>query len=101
MRGSEKMNEDMEEIEILVSHDTAKRLEVIQKKNPDITTRYILQEFIKEYCSTNPKGIKIKIKELENDIKELENNISVLHEDKIKKEIELKTYRDKSNNKDI
>jgi septal ring factor EnvC (AmiA/AmiB activator) len=73
------------------------KLEAIKKENNDITVRYILEYFIKDYCSTNPKGIKIKIKEIENDIKEIEDQISSLYENKTKLEIELKTYKDKLN----
>jgi hypothetical protein len=80
-----------------ISDETKATLEAIKKENNDITIRYILEDFIKGYCETNPKGVKLKIKKFEKEIKEIVNQINILHEKKIKLEIELKTYKDKLN----
>jgi len=82
-----------------ISKKSKEKLENIKKEtNNKINERYMIEYFIDDYCSTNPKGIKIKIKEIEQKIKEIETCINGLHEDKTKLEIELKTYKDKLNN---
>lgn len=82
----------------LISDEDKQKLEAIKKENSDISLRYIIEDFINDYCSTEPKGIKIQIKEVKNKIKKIENQMNNLHEDKIKLEIELKTLKDMTNN---
>jgi hypothetical protein len=69
----------------------------IQKENKEITVRYILEEFINNYCETKPKGIKIKIKEIESKIKENEDKINTIKKENVELYIELKTYKDRLN----
>lgn len=84
-------------VDSFVSENTKSKLQAIKKENNDITIRYILEKFVEDYCETEPKGIKLKIKQLEDDKKEIEDQINTLHENKIKIDIEIKTYRDKLN----
>ena len=86
-----------ERFEGRISKKSKEKLIEITKENKDITTRYIIEEFIKDYCSTNPKGIKLKIKETKQKIEEIETQINDLHEDKTKLKIELKTYTNQLN----
>jgi len=86
-----------ERVDGLISANDKEKLKAIKKENNDITIRYIIEEFIADYCSTKPKGIKLEIKEIEKEIKDIEDQIYKLHEDKIKLEIELKTKKDKLN----
>lgn len=72
-------------------------LAIIKDEDKKITPRYILEEFVRDYCEATPKGNKFKIKEIEKEIKKIENKIYKLHEDKTKLEIELKTRKDKLN----
>ncbi len=81
----------------LISDNDKAKLEAIKKENSDISIRFIIEDFIKDYCSTNPKGIKITIKELENRIDEIDEQINNLHEDRTQLEIKLKAYKDKLN----
>ncbi|MCL2115429.1 MAG: hypothetical protein FWH29_04335, partial [Methanobrevibacter sp.] len=84
-------------IDGLISESDKEKLEAIKKENNDITVRYIIEDFIKDYCSTEPKGIKIIIKEIEKDIEKINNQINDLVSRKTKKEIKLKAYKDKVN----
>jgi len=79
-----------------VSSNTKSMLKVI-KDDTGITPRHIIEEFIKDYCSTKPKGINLKIKEIEKKIKELDNQMVFIKEQKTELEIELKTYKDSLN----
>ena len=81
-----------------ISEKSKEKLEEIKKEtNNEINERYIIECFLKEYCSTNPKGLKIKIKELEEKKKEKQAQVNNLHEDITKLEIKLKTYKDQLN----
>lgn len=80
-----------------ISNEDKLKLEEIKKENPDISIRVIIEEFLKDYCSTNPKGIKLKIKELEYKLLEIQEERSLLDEKETKLNIQLKTYKDSLN----
>lgn len=84
-------------IQGLISDKDKSKLEAIKKENSDISMRTIIEDFINDYCSTNPKGIKLTIKETEKEISDIDNQINSLYEDKTKLEIKLKSYKDKLN----
>jgi len=92
------MKKDSDKLTTRINKEDKAILKVIKKEtNNLITPRYILQEFIKEYCETEPKGIKISIKELEKNIKEIDKQMHILKTDKHNLELKLKTYKDKLN----
>jgi chromosome segregation ATPase len=84
-------------VDSFVSENTKAKLKAIKKENSDITIRYILEDFVENYCKTDPKGIKIEIKEIEKEIEEIKDKIDSLYENKHKLEIKLKTRKDKLN----
>jgi len=85
-------------VDSLVDENVKKQLKAIKKETNDkITPRYILEEFVKEYCSTTPKGIKLKIKELENKKQENNDIINQATKENIEIDIEIKTYKDMLN----
>jgi hypothetical protein len=81
----------------LLSIEDKEKFSAIQKENKEITVRYILEDFINTYCETNPKGIKLNIKEIELDIKKIDNKMDILRTDRHNLELKLKTYKDKLN----
>jgi chromosome segregation ATPase len=84
-------------VEGRISKKDKEILDAIKKGNSKISVRYIVEEFIKDYCSTNPPGVKIEIKEMKKEIKEIDQQINKLYEDRTKLEIKIKTYEDKLN----
>jgi chromosome segregation ATPase len=63
----------------------------------DIPPRVIIERFIKEYCSTKPKGLIIKKEQLESKILGKKEQINRLYDDINRLEMKIKTIDDRLN----